>query len=405
MKRKSRFLMAIGCALLAFLLLGTVALAESPVMPEEAEAVFAGEVEVKPDEVVGVWVIAGRDVIVTSQTRILPSPDEVQVGDVVRVEGKPREDGFYARVILKADSRPSHLRVVHGKIEAMSDAQWTIGGRVVLIDENTRLTGDEPDVGDWAVAKVEKTEAGLLAKSILVKDWRLDEREVKLRGVVQAIDNDVWTVETADRLVMVYVTDATRIIGDPVVGDKVGVKGYAREDGSVLARLIVKLGQRDERLAFAGFVTEIMATPEVLPPTWVWKVERPAFEGHEAAMWLVMVTEDTRTNVPPNEVQLGDWVKGWGVSASVAEDMILAKAAFVTRPPLVRFSGETLATPDPPDYPLGVWQIGEYVVHVGEDARIVGEPPQVGEQAGGYGSLRPDGGIDARLLAKLAVTP
>ena len=398
MKKNARLFVAILLTLFALTLLGTVVLAEGPIKPRSAEAAFVGEVEARPETAEGVWVIAGRDVIVTERTRLIPSADEIQVGDTVVVEGKSRADGFYARSIVKAGSPPDRPRVVRGKITAIGDTQWTIGETVVLIDENTRITGDPPDVGDLAAARVVETDAGLLAKAILVKDWRPGEREVALRGVVRSIENEVWMVESAGEMVTVIVGEETRIIGDPVVGDEVGVKGHVLDDGSVRARVIVKLGGREERVAFAGFVTEILPTPAVLPPTWVWRIERPAFGDHEAESWLVMVTEQTRTNIPPNEVEVGRWVKGWGLSPSADGEPILAAVALVTPPPQVRFFGEVLAVPESSDYPLGVWQIGDYAVHVSEDTHIIGDPPQVGDQAAGFGTLRMDGGVDARLL-------
>ena len=392
-------------ALFVMLFAATVAYAE-PAAPDRMVH-FAGLVQVKPDPVVGNWQIDGRTVIVTAQTRLLPNAAAIQQGDIVIVDARMRDNVLVAHTIVKPQA-PSQSPIT-GKIEALAADKWTIGAQEVLIDGETRIDGDHPDVGDTAMAWVERTGAGLLAKRILVKDPPPPPpgpRFVVFRGVVTAIDNaGVYTVQTGDGEKQVKTDDQTRIVGSPVANDRVLVKGQMQDDGTVLALMIVKLGDNDqqEQTPFAGFVSDVMSSTLLTAATdasvkWVWGVELPAHDGEEARTWTVVVDADTNINVDPNTVEVGAFIKGAGIKLDDAS--IQASMVRVTRPPQVRFEGEITARPaaDAPDFPLGLWTIGGKSVIVTAETRVVGETPAVGRQAAGHGVLQADGGIAARLL-------
>ncbi|RME81542.1 MAG: hypothetical protein D6775_13340 [Caldilineae bacterium] len=387
-----RVFLALLLAILAFVLAAGVVFAEGDVTPEAVDVTFTGPIQEK-GPIPGEWVIGEHTVQVTERTRFHPAPEEMQVGDIVRVAAFPREGKLWAVAIVKPGPRPVHFR---GKIERMEESLWIVGGRRVIITPETEIGGDPPDVGDIAAVWGHAGDEGVVAKRILVKDAQ--PRPVRFRGKVLAIEDGVWKIDTAEGERTVHVNEDTRIVGDPGVGDWVGVKGVLLDDGSVLAHLIVKLEPDQNRTKFAGFVAEILPTPAVVPGEVVWLVKLPAYGQHSEQSWVVHVTADTEINVPPESVEVGDWVKGFGTEQE--DGSVLAKLVRVTRPPRVSFHGEVTEIPDPTStgFPKGWWTIGGVHVLVDEQTEIRGDIPQLGEQAAGWGELLPDGGVHARLL-------
>ncbi|MDW8270338.1 MAG: DUF5666 domain-containing protein [Anaerolineae bacterium] len=426
---------------------------------------FDGQVVARPPGAVGIWQIDGRNVLATNTTRFVPNASSIQVGDWVHVVARERGGQLVAQLIAKTrpiplppvrgrieamsptqwtiggtvvlidantritgdppnigdfavaqvrrtpagllathihvtDATPPVTRIIRGRIEAIGETSWTIGNHVVLIDADTRIEGDHPDVGDFAVAWVVHTENGLLARRILVQDPSSD-RVVVFRGRVVAVQDGVWTV-LVDGQEKTVVTDAnTRIIGEPTVGDMVGVKGVPLSDGSVLAHVIVKLQGNFPLVSFAGFVTAILPGPTVVGAPVVWEVTAPAVGAQPARTWTVIVTEETKSNVDPAQVAVGAWVKGAG--DHLDDGLLQARTVRVTTPPRLPFRGEVTTRPDPtaPNFPQGLWVIGGATVYVTAQTRIEGPVPEVGQQAGGFGVLRPDGALDALLLMAL----
>lgn len=474
------FRLAIVLALLTIGLTTAMALADeatppqdSSLLPERNTIEFDGQVMARPvGGAVGLWQIDGRSVMATSATRFVPNAEAIRVGDWVRVVARNRGGQLVAQLIAK--TRPVPLPTVAGRIEAMSPTQWTIGRTVVLIDANTQITGDPPDVGDWAVAQVRRTTAGwlavrihvrdagpsvppppqrlirgrieaigetswtigrvvvfvdagtriegdhpdvgdfamawvvsspsgeLLARRIVVRDVRPDK--IVLRGQVLAIDEGIWTVLVEDQEKTVLTDEHTRILGDPTVGDWVGIKGVLTGDGSVLAHVIVKLAGVFPKVNFAGFVTAILPSSHAAEASIVvWEVTAPAMGAKPAQTWTVLITEETRSNVDPKGVTVGTWVKGNG--DRLDDGLIQARSVHVTAPPRLPFRGEVTTQPDPgaPDFPQGLWVIGGTSVYVTAQTRIEGPVPELGQQAGGFGLLRSsDGALDALLLTVLS---
>jgi hypothetical protein len=224
---------------------------------------------------------------------------------------------------------------------------------------------------------------------------------IVFRGRVLAIQDGVWTVLVGEQEKTV-VTDAnTRILGDPTVGDMVGVKGVPFNDGSILAHVIVKVQGAFPSAVFAGFVTAILPGPTAGDAPVVWEVTAPATGPQPARTWTVIITEETKSNVDPAQVAVGAWVKGAG--DQLDEGLIQARNVRVTAPPRLPFRGEVTARPDltAPDFPQGLWAIGGTTVYVTAQTRIEGPVPEPGQQAGGFGVLRPDGALDALLLTAL----
>ena len=238
-----------------------------------------------------------------------PSAADLQVGDIVMVKAR-RIDGQLAATMI-SKQRPPQL-VITGRIESLSTDRWVIGGHEVMVNDQTQISGDPADVGDWAMAWVQRTPDGLVALRIQVRDARPVPDMVLFRGTVVTIDGGVWTVDTGGGTRTVLVDENTRIVGDIAVGDAVAVKGFVLDNGDVQALLIARLHHDQLDAQFAGFVTEFLPTPATTPPTWAYLVTRPPQPGQDGASWIILVTSDTRSNVPPGDVTVGQWVKGVG---------------------------------------------------------------------------------------------
>lgn len=343
------------------------------------------------------WTIGGHEVLIDAETVI--EGDHPDVGDTAVAFVLRTDAGLLAKRILVHDPHPPQPAVIHGKIEAMAADKWTIGEHEVLIDAETVIEGDPADVGDFAAAQVVRTEAGPLAKHIRVWDERPDGQLVVFRGVVTDIQEESWKVLVDEEERSVAVDEHTRIVGDPAVGDRVGVKGRLLADNTLLAQLIVKLDdEHEDDTAFMGFVTEILPSVQEEPPMWAWVVTLLPRADEPTRTWTVIVDADTEINVDPATVEVGAWVKGTGTKMD--DDTIQAKMVRVTPPPRLPFHGEVSERPDAgaPDFPQGKWVIGGTTVYVTAETRIQGEPPALGAKASGFGELMPDGSLKALAL-------
>jgi hypothetical protein len=304
--------------LLALLIPALVALA-APSGPDQVIE-FTGPVQQKPDAGLGAWQIADRQVLAVPGTRILPDPAAIHLGDTARVVAHRRNDTLVAQMIAKVappqhvvqgridaiadaqwtiggqvvllnaetvvegdhpdvgdlamarvlrtdagllatrilvhDPPPPRPEAIHGRIEAMAADKWMIGEHEVLIDAETVIEGDHPDVGDMAVAFVLRTPAGLLAKRIQVHDPR-PPQPAMIRGKIEAMAADKWTIGEHEVLI-----DAETVIeGDPAdVGD-FAVAQVVRTPAGPLAKQIRVWDERPDGrpVVFRGVVTDIQA--------------------------------------------------------------------------------------------------------------------------------------------------
>ncbi len=343
------------------------------------------------------WTIGEHEVLIDAETII--EGDHPDVGDMAVAFVLRTDAGLLAKRIQVHDPQPPQPAVIRGKIEAMAADKWTIGEHEVLIDAQTAIEGDPADVGDFAAAQVVRTEAGPLAKHIHVWDERPDGRPVVFRGIVTDIQADSWKVLVGEEEKTVGVDEHTRIVGDPAVGDPVGVKALQMADDTLLAQLIVKLDDdHEDETAFMGFVTEVLPSVQEESPMWAWVVTLLPRADEPTRTWTVIVDANTEINVDPATVEVGAWVKGAG--ARMDDETVQAKMVRVTPPPRLPFHGEVSERPDASasDFPQGKWVIGGTTVYVTAETRIQGEPPAVGAKASGFGELRPDGALNGLAL-------
>lgn len=210
--------------------------------PQEPVFHISGEGEVTATG--DTWRIGGQTFLTDASTVIVGDP---QVGDWVAVEGRLLPDGtrFADRITLLHHSTENQFSFT-GKVEVISDTQWTIAGRVVRIDDLTEIdegiaVGNQVEVqggiaqdGTWWASSIALTAAN----------------GFEFTGVVQSIISDTWTISG----ISVTVNVSTTIDAGIVVSDVVHAKGEILDDGTWQATSIQKIEAAEETFDFIGVV-------------------------------------------------------------------------------------------------------------------------------------------------------
>jgi hypothetical protein len=211
----------------------------------------------------GVWVIAGRAVLVTSQTEVKGSPG---VGALVKAQGSlSAGGGLVAREVRRVDGPQVSAAVPGDEIEfagvvtSIGPDAWVIGGRSVQVTLQTEI---KPGLDLGLLAKVHaqpQADGSLWAREIEPANRPVVTRtpgtpgaahtppapsatrtpgapapEFEFRGLLTAIAGDVWTVGGRQ----VRVTAATEVKGILQIGDNLKVHAQPQADGSLWAREI-----------------------------------------------------------------------------------------------------------------------------------------------------------------------
>ncbi len=109
-----------------------------------------GVIEKMPENgFTGIWIVKGREVIVSDTTRIKEKYGRTGLGKYVEVEGRRNGNSFTAYEIeveenreYRSDSRRSGSKfygVVEGLPEAGLDGTWLVNGREVLVTPRTQI--------------------------------------------------------------------------------------------------------------------------------------------------------------------------------------------------------------------------------------------------------------------------
>ncbi|MBX3278012.1 MAG: hypothetical protein KF868_08435 [Acidobacteria bacterium] len=216
-------------------------------------AEFRGVVESLPSDPgrIGDWIVSGRTVRVTADTRIMEQHGPAAVGALVQVTGTPQQDGSIIAVRIQVEKRmqgnPGSQVKFFGTIEALPPAddlkgEWIVSGRKVLVVEGTiirREDGVQPEVGG-AVEVLGRVDADDLvtARMIVVKGVMIGNL-TQLFGVIEELpmtDGFIGDWKVAGRTVRV--TDKTRIkreYRNVAEGAFVEVRGRPESDGALLA--------------------------------------------------------------------------------------------------------------------------------------------------------------------------
>jgi hypothetical protein len=180
----------------------------------------------------------------------------VQLCAKVWVRAEKKSDGrlFLDQVRVLSAAPPPTFYDMRGRIEAMEADFWTVDGQRITIPRNVRISG-EPAVGLIANIHIRQECGRKIAESITV-----EARTVDFSGTLEAFAATEWTV--SGRPVTV-VPGETEIRGEPWIGARVDVKAEVREDGSLVALVLVVHGAPPTATEPLGLPT---GTPAVVEP-------------------------------------------------------------------------------------------------------------------------------------------
>ncbi len=238
-------------------------------------SINALEIEVKPDAVVGIpvkfvgkveklpgtntrigdWVVSGRTIKVTQQTKIEVRNGELMVGSLVEVEGVVQTDGSIVatKIEFKANIDPPTLYITfRGTIETLPNTtgfigDWKVSGRTVRVSDRTQIGEERGKVVVGASVEISGT---LLTDGIVnaLKIYVRDDNQpgtIRFSGIVASLPpatnnaNFVGDWKVGERIV--HVTAQTKLDQTKarvMVGALVEIVGTQRADRSVDATSI-----------------------------------------------------------------------------------------------------------------------------------------------------------------------
>jgi len=179
------------------------------------------------------WVVDGRRVEIRTDTHINQTAAEAQVGGWAIVQAIVEPDGQTVAqeiTVVRGSEVAPEPQEFSGAIEALGYAQWTIGGRAVLLTPQTTIQGT-PTLG--AVAHVladEYPDGRLVARTIRVEVLEV----VQFAGIIEDIQADRWVVSGQP----VLIAEDTLIEGTPAIGALADVEAVAAADGTLTARRV-----------------------------------------------------------------------------------------------------------------------------------------------------------------------
>ena len=174
---------------------------------------------------------------------------DLKVGDLVLVAAKAEAGSLVATRVMKLAPSVDPTVRLHGVVESIGTESWTITAKdgtkaVVKVSSETKIVG-EPKAGDEVdVLARRQSDGSLLALLIAKYVVPPTVPTERYQGVVKSISTTSCTIgpkagDGPDRLFAVNAQ--TKIVGDPKIGDEVGVLAQKQADGSYLAVAIVKV--------------------------------------------------------------------------------------------------------------------------------------------------------------------
>lgn len=181
------------------------------------------------------FVLLGRTIRVDLSTRFAFDKSRsatlasLQPNMIVVVEANAANGSLLAASILMLAPNPLPTLLVHGTVKSIAADSWVITGRdgkdvTFVVNAQTKIAGS-PKVGDTVdvIASVDNANRNV-ALSIIKEEIKPPSLELKIKGMVKSISSTSWTI-AEDRAnviaLVVQVTSATKISGDPKVGDHV----------------------------------------------------------------------------------------------------------------------------------------------------------------------------------------
>ncbi len=368
---------------------GSINALEIVVKPDVANGIpvkFLGRVEKLPDARgrIGDWVVSGRTVRVTADTRINQEHGEMMIGSLVEVEGLAQLDGVIlaGRIEVKPNvDNPTLFVFFRGIIESLPNTtdfigDWKVSGRAVSVTADTKIDQERGKVVVGALVEV----SGILQADGSVKALKIAVREnpnppgfIRFIGVIRSLPPSTsntpdfigdWTV--GERIV--HVTADTKIEqekGRVQVGALVEVEGILRNDRSVDARRIEVKHVFNDTLNYVRFFGTITALPDNNTLIGDWTV------GGR----VVHVTQRTRIRTEHGAPRIGAFVEVEGNQRS--DDSVDAFRIEVERDAgapegtigFINFYGQIKSLPDSQNF-VGVWMVNNKTVQVTEMTRI-----------------------------------
>lgn len=347
----------------ALALMLAIALPACPAQAQEAvrpEVKFAGVIQAVPEAAaypIGVWRVAGQEVVVNADTRILPRTPAATVGMWADVTARRAADG--ALIARQVIVMPPEVRI-KGPIGAKpadgaAIGAWIIAGQTITVTADTRISqrGAPLDAGAWAEVFASETADGLVALRLRGIERQED---VEVFGAIQSFGDTRWILSG----IPLTVVTSTLILGTPAVDLLAQAGASLEEDGTLLAlRLKVASrapeGQR-QPVAFDGVVE---ALPEHgLVGQWV-------VSGRQ-----VTVSAATAVNQAKGLVVVGSKVHvvGWQADDRVVATLIVILESPSPNGQFVRFMGPIEKLPE--GSLIGDWQVAGRAVRVTEKTRL-----------------------------------
>ena len=242
---------------------------------------------------------------------------DLKVGDLVLVAAKAEAGSLVATRVMKLAPSVDPTVRLHGVVESIGTESWTIAAKdgtrtVVKVTTETKTVG-EPKAGDEVDVLARRQSDGsllaLLIAKVVVPPTVPTER---YQGVVKSIGTTSWTVgprvgDGPDRLFAVNAS--TKILGDPKVGDEVGVLAQKQADGTYLAVVIAKVvvAPPVSFVSFDGVVKSITVASSSTPAG-----------ATIVATWVVDTTKVvvTRMTVVKGDPKVGDKVHVEGLKSA-----------------------------------------------------------------------------------------
>jgi hypothetical protein len=380
-----------------------ILIAVKPSTPTLVE--LKGAIQKLPETgLVGDWQVAGKVVHVTQETRIDQTAGPAKIGATVVVLGEKQSDCSIKAKTVVVSTSPIRVIEFVGTIDKLPASGligvWTVGGRIVHVDQETRIDQSQcpATIGALAHVRGEKQTNGTInALSIVVKPAPI--QHIELIGTIKALPTGgtligdwlvlgaaVWDSRPATELV-VHVDTTTTIDqsqGNAAVGARVVVKGEKLPDGTVKAASINVLRKEEpHEVEIVGQVTALPAGSSLIGD-WLVRpgaaVETATAGGREV---VVHVSAETTIDQSQGKAEVGARVTIKGEALS--DGTVRAVSIVVLKkhePPEVEVLGQVMKLPDG-DSLVGDWTLRlgsgmtlatagtpEIVVHVGSDTTI-----------------------------------
>jgi hypothetical protein len=269
---------------------GQVTVVRADVAPSVPVFRVTGEGEVQ--EIGTTWKIAGQVFETHEATVVVGNP---QVGDWVHVEGRLLPVGRrVADVIVLLRRSPVNRFTVQGRVEAIGEAEWTVAGRAIAVDEETDV---EEGIEEGDLVRVEGVlleDGTLLAERIVLIEEEAPGLPFHFAGVVQEIGPEAWKISG----VSITLDADTEVDEGLAVGDLVEVEGWVLPDSTWLARSIARMEDGERTFEFTGSVESIAP----------WIVSGIAFETDEWTEVEAGIEVGDTVRVKGRILEDGTWV-------------------------------------------------------------------------------------------------